>query len=315
MHPSTTPTPNSGAAHWLLLGLLLNPAWSQASEEIEPAKPNSPKETATDLRQDASDRVPTRPSSPDRPIPKPAPQRTELKSKVDQAARQHGLDRDLAHALIRAESAYNPQAVSSAGAIGLMQVMPETAADYGVQNPDALFETETNLNTGMRHFKRLLDKYGNIGAAVMAYNAGEGALERSGGFVSYAETQRYTHQVLTSYLGSKGIDPYSARAREATGIALTPAMATAGGGKAGGGVRRNEPDTARPVTDQVWQSTVRRPEFRPEFNRVASSRSRAIQTRVSSRSPSPLALKVSSLRMTPPRYANQLSRAVAAKRR
>lgn len=314
MHPSTTQTPNSGAAHWLLLGLLLNPAWSNASEEVEPATSNSPTTTTADVTPAASNGVPTRPSSPDRPIPKPA-QRAELTSKVDQAARQHGLDRDLAHALIRAESAYNPRAVSSAGAIGLMQVMPDTAADYGVQNPDALFETETNLNTGMRHFKRLLDKYGNIGAAVMAYNAGEGALERSGGFVTYAETQRYTHQVLTSYLGSKGIAPYSARAREATGIDLTPAMATAGGGKAGGVVRRNQFDTARPVIDQVWQSTVKRPEFRPEFNRVASARSSAKPGRVSSRLPSPPALKVSSLRMTPPRYTTQPSREIAAKRR
>jgi hypothetical protein len=116
-----------------------------------------------------------------------------------------------------------------------MQVMPATASDYGVQSTDALFDPNTNLDTGMRHFRRLLDKYGNIGQAVMAYNAGEGALERSGGFVTYAETQRYTHAVVLSYLRKKGVEPYTTQARQAIGIDVTPAMARASSGSKGQG--------------------------------------------------------------------------------
>ncbi|WP_242467531.1 lytic transglycosylase domain-containing protein [Thiocapsa imhoffii] len=163
------------------------------------------------------------PIAPDRPVPS----RQELVSLVERLAARHGLDLDLVHAVIRAESAYNPNAVSHAGAVGLMQVMPATAADYGVHSVDALFDPKINLETGMRHFKRLLDKYGSIGHAVMAYNAGEGALERSGGFVTYAETQRYTHGVVVSYLNKKGVRPYTPQARRVIGLEVTPAMAHA----------------------------------------------------------------------------------------
>ncbi|NKN34636.1 lytic transglycosylase domain-containing protein [Marichromatium bheemlicum] len=150
-----------------------------------------------------------------------------------------GLDRDLVQALIAAESGYDPQAVSPVGAIGLMQVMPETARDYGVVEHATLVDPETNLRTGMRHLKRLLEKYDNIARAVMAYNAGEGAVARGGGWVDYPETQRYTHRVLTDYLGRKGVAPYSETARTLVGIELTPAMARAGGeGRSGRGALR-----------------------------------------------------------------------------
>lgn len=168
--------------------------------------------------------------TPPRTVP-PSPR--QVKATIDRFAGQYRLDLDLVHALINAESAYNAHAVSHAGAVGLMQVMPATGADYGVMSVDALFDPETNLHTGMRHLKRLLDKYDSIGQAVMAYNAGEGALERSGGFVSYPETQRYTHAVLVSYLRKKGVQPYSAQARQVVGIDVTPAMAQATGGAGG----------------------------------------------------------------------------------
>jgi hypothetical protein len=146
---------------------------------------------------------------------------------IEQLAKEHGLDVDLVHAVIGAESGYDASAVSAAGAIGLMQVMPATAADYGVRSVDALFEPTTNLDTGMRHLSRLLDRYRSIGQAVMAYNAGEGALERSGGFVGYAETQRYTHAVVVSYLRRIGIAPYTPDARRVIGLDVTPDMANA----------------------------------------------------------------------------------------
>ncbi len=169
------------------------------------------------------------PTAPTLTIPRGAPtlSRAELTAMVERSAKNHSLDLDLVHAMIRAESAYDPHAVSHAGAVGLMQVMPATAADYGVASVDALFDPGTNLDAGMRHLKRLLDKYGSVGHAVMAYNAGEGALERSGGFVTYPETQRYTHAVIVAYLRKKGIQPYTAQARQLVGIDVTPAMARA----------------------------------------------------------------------------------------
>ncbi|MTW21238.1 lytic transglycosylase domain-containing protein [Allochromatium palmeri] len=168
-----------------------------------------------------------RPLLPRPPIG-PVPSKASIKTLIDQLAQDQALDPVLVHALIRAESGYDPHAVSHMGAVGLMQVMPRTAADYGVQSIEQLFDPEVNLHTGMRHLKRLLGKYGAIGPAVMAYNAGEGALERSGGFVTYPETQRYTHRVLSDYLAKKGLSPYSQQARDLIGLDLRPEMAIAG---------------------------------------------------------------------------------------
>lgn len=166
------------------------------------------------------------------PIPPqgPVPSRKALRALVERTATQYGVEVDLVDAIVIAESNYDPHAVSPVGAVGLMQVMPATAADYGVHSVDKLFEPQTNVRTGVRHLKRLLGQLG-IGKAVMAYNAGEGALSRHGGFVTYPETQRYTHRVLTNYLRRKGIAPYSAEARKLTGLTLTPAMAKASGGQ------------------------------------------------------------------------------------
>lgn len=186
--------------------------------------PSAPPLTAPDAPDQASETAPATPSAPE----PPAATRTEIQSMIDRLAKEYGLDPDLVHALIRAESAYDPRAVSPVGAVGLMQVMPETAADYGVESVARLFEPKTNLQTGMRHLQRLLKKYDGVGPAVMAYNAGEGALERGKGFVAYPETQRYTHQVLSAYLSKKGIAPYSEDAQRVLGMALTPEMAQAG---------------------------------------------------------------------------------------
>ncbi len=164
-----------------------------------------------------------------KPPDRSPPSREQIEAMIRRLASLHRLDIDLVHAVVRAESGYNVNAVSSAGAVGLMQVMPATASDYGVGAIDALFDPSTNLDTGMRHLKRLLGKYGGIGKAVMAYNAGEGALEKGGGFVSYPETQRYTHAVVVSYLRKIGIQPYTLKAREVIGMDVTPAMAQASG--------------------------------------------------------------------------------------
>jgi len=161
------------------------------------------------------------------------PPRAELDEMIVRIAGRHRLDLDLVRALIRAESAFEVDAVSPAGAVGLMQIMPSTGADYGVSSTEALFDPATNLDVGMRHLRYLLDAYPGLGQPIMAYNAGEGALRESRGYVRYPETQRYTHAVLTAYLRSKGVRPYSARATEIVGFTLTPAMARAGLGATG----------------------------------------------------------------------------------
>ncbi len=173
------------------------------------------------------------PTPPNRPVPG----RKQLRAMVDRTADSFGVERVLAHELIAAESGYNPHAVSRVGAVGLMQVMPATATDYGVHQVDDLFNPATNLRVGMRHLARLIRKLG-IGKAVMAYNAGEGALARGNGFVAYPETQRYTHRVLSGYLRKKGLQPYSLEARALTGVTLTPAMAQAGGTRSRGRLLR-----------------------------------------------------------------------------
>jgi soluble lytic murein transglycosylase-like protein len=202
-------------AHLVLSAMLL-PMSHAAVAEVAEAKTTEAK------LGKAAPALPTPPAGP-------VPSRKALKALVRRTAEQYGVEVTLVDALVMAESGYDPHAVSRVGAVGLMQVMPETAADYGVTSVDALFEPKTNVRTGVRHFKRLIGQFG-IGKAVMAYNAGEGALSRHNGFVTYPETQRYTHRVLTNYLSKKGIAPYSQEARALTGVTLTPAMAKASGG-------------------------------------------------------------------------------------
>ena len=138
----------------------------------------------------------------------PKPDRAGLEKLVAAAAERHGVELALVKAVVAAESAYDPQAVSRAGARGLMQVMPATAADYGVADQDHLFDPETNLDTGTRHLKRLLAKYKNdYGRAIMAYNAGEGVVDRTGSMVTYAETLSYTEAVIRHYRRQGGTKP------------------------------------------------------------------------------------------------------------
>jgi soluble lytic murein transglycosylase-like protein len=136
--------------------------------------------------------------------------KSALKPMIDGIAKRHGVDKDLVHAVIAAESGYDARAVSPAGAIGLMQVMPATAADYGVASAGDLFDPETNVKVGTRHLKRLITKYRSIGHAVAAYNAGEGALEANRA-MTYPETRRYAVQVIEHYRRNKGKAPLKLR--------------------------------------------------------------------------------------------------------
>lgn len=114
---------------------------------------------------------------------------------VEDAARAHQVDPALLHAVITAESGYNPAAVSRKGAVGLMQLMPETARRYGVENS---FDPAQNINGGTKYLSDLLQMFNNnIELAVAAYNAGENAVIRYGYSIPpYRETLAYVPKVL-----------------------------------------------------------------------------------------------------------------------
>jgi len=111
---------------------------------------------------------------------------------IQQAATANGVDPDLVAAVIAVESASRPRAVSAKGAMGLMQLMPETAREYGVKNP---FDPRANIEAGTKHLKALLDRY-DLSLALAAYNAGEGAVERYGGVPPFPETRDYVARVM-----------------------------------------------------------------------------------------------------------------------
>ena len=117
---------------------------------------------------------------------------------IDQYARFFQLPSSLLHAVITAESAYDPEAVSKAGAVGLMQLMPETARRYGVANRRNPTE---NISGGTRYLRDLLKMFNNnLVLALAAYNAGEGAVKKHGNQIPpYKETRHYVQKVLGYY--------------------------------------------------------------------------------------------------------------------
>lgn len=113
---------------------------------------------------------------------------------VTAASIQHGVDANLIRAVIRAESSYNPNAVSQAGAMGLMQLMPTTAQSLGVTNP---FDINQNINAGTAYLAGLLERFeGNVELALAGYNAGWPRVVQHGGVPPFAETQVYVPRVL-----------------------------------------------------------------------------------------------------------------------
>ncbi len=114
---------------------------------------------------------------------------------IDDVARKSRLYPELLHAVVKAESAYDPNAVSRAGAIGLMQLMPHTASRFGVADRR---DPKSNLEGGARYLRKLLTKYNNnIKLALAAYNAGEKTVKKYGNEIPpYPETQNYVKKVL-----------------------------------------------------------------------------------------------------------------------
>jgi soluble lytic murein transglycosylase-like protein len=117
---------------------------------------------------------------------------------IQQAAYRHNVDAKLVHAVIQTESAYNSSAQSPKGAVGLMQLMPDTARRFGVSDRN---DPDQNIDVGTRYLKHLINMFNpNLDLAVAAYNAGENAVIRYNNSIPpYPETQNYVKQVLALY--------------------------------------------------------------------------------------------------------------------
>ena len=112
---------------------------------------------------------------------------------IERASAQQGIDAAIVKAVIRVESGYQPGARSPKGAIGLMQLMPETARHYAVRNP---YDPGANIEAGTKHLSMLLRQF-ELPLALAAYNAGEAAVRRFGGVPPYAETRAYVARILS----------------------------------------------------------------------------------------------------------------------
>lgn len=155
------------------------------------------------------------PSAPEplprpRPRPAPAPEQVNdhaevrllppeqpLDEVVTRIARETGLDPKLLHALVIVESAYDARAVSPVGAVGLTQLMPDTARELGVANR---FDTEENLRGGARYLARQIGRFTDLRLALAAYNSGPGRVARLGRVPDIAETQGYVRDAIDCYL-------------------------------------------------------------------------------------------------------------------
>ena len=115
---------------------------------------------------------------------------------IERAALRHGVPPALVKAVVKTESNFQRHAVSSKGAQGLMQLMPATAADLGVEDA---FSAEENVRGGTRYLRAMIDRYGDWKHALAAYNAGPGAVDQYGGVPPYRETREYVERVLHYY--------------------------------------------------------------------------------------------------------------------
>ena len=132
---------------------------------------------------------------------------TKVDSYIVSASARHGVDPVLIYSIMHRESAFKKLAISHKGARGLMQLMPATAARFGVRN---IFDPEQNIEAGTRYIRWLLNRFkGDVGLALAGYNAGEGAVDKYRGVPPYRETQEYVKRISERYALMR--DPQTAR--------------------------------------------------------------------------------------------------------
>ena len=126
----------------------------------------------------------------------PLPDWVPFRASIQAAARDANLHPWLLAALVQAESAFDPRAISRAGARGLTQLMPAAAADHGVEN---VFDPDDNLRGGAGHLRLMLDRFSSLPLALAAYNAGAATVERYQGVPPYRETRGYVRRILAAF--------------------------------------------------------------------------------------------------------------------
>jgi hypothetical protein len=131
------------------------------------------------------------------PVRKAALPPSSLEGIIQQASQKQGLDPSLVKAVIQVESGFNPGALSSKGAVGLMQLMPDTARLYGVKDP---WDTAQNVKAGTAYLRDLIQYFdGDLEKALAAYNAGPKAVKDYGGVPPFPETQKYVREIFSLY--------------------------------------------------------------------------------------------------------------------
>ena len=141
---------------------------------------------------------------------------TPFSAEIDAAAARHRVDPAVLRGLIKQESNFNPRAVSPAGAKGLGQLMPGTAASLGVTNP---FDPAQSINGAAKYLRQQLDRFGgDVRKALAAYNAGPGAVQRYGGIPPYNETQNYVRKVISYAEGYRRVAAPAAAAGQPGGL-------------------------------------------------------------------------------------------------
>ncbi|OGH96705.1 MAG: hypothetical protein A2039_01775 [Candidatus Melainabacteria bacterium GWA2_34_9] len=136
--------------------------------------------------------LPNTTTLPDLPEIPGAP-KGEILNLIDKYSQKYNIDKNLVKAVVQQESGFNSKAVSQAGAMGLMQLMPSTAKGLGVRNP---FDAEQNIAGGTKYLKNLINKYDSVKLGLAAYNAGSGAVQKYGGVPPYKETQNYVKNII-----------------------------------------------------------------------------------------------------------------------